>query len=262
MYGTLDPDTGQPYARWNIRYASNRAAICYSDDSAHAADLTEDNWYEVVSRPGTRLGLSDPRFDALGYRQLMILQLAEAHYGQPRLFEDLLIGRFAQPIRAIVEGDQVVIHVPEILQPMPRSTIRMRGSSIQLIPLLESGDVDYIFEYESVARQHGLQTIALPPEISLGDEALAEDYAKVAVELDFQRFAVVTPAFQGEPIAYALTIPTNAPHPEEAAAFIAFLLGPEGQAIMAANHHPILSPARVDHPDQLPEMLQPLCVPD
>ena len=51
------------------------------------------------------------------------------------------------------------------------------------------------------------------------------------VDLDFQRFATVKPEFRGERIAYGITIPSNAPHPEEAALFIAFLLGPEGQAV-------------------------------
>ena len=44
-----------------------------------------------------RFGLADPRFDAAGYRALMVLQLAEREYDDPYLFEDMLMGRFTTP---------------------------------------------------------------------------------------------------------------------------------------------------------------------
>jgi molybdate/tungstate transport system substrate-binding protein len=46
--------------------------------------------------------------------------------------------------------------------------------------------------------------------------------------------------FRGEPIAYALTIPTAAPHPTTAAAFAHFVFSPEGQAILRANGYTVL----------------------
>ena len=263
MYNTNDPDTGQPYASWNIRFATNRLVLAYSEHSKGAGELSTENWAEIIVRPGTRVGLPDPRFDACGYRELMILQLAEALYGRKTLFEDVLMGRFAQPIRAVQEGEnRVVIHVPEVLEPRSNSTIVLRGSSVQLIPLLQSGDVDYLFEYESVARQHGLQFVPLPDALNLGSPQYAADYQRVSVKLDFRRFASVEPLFQGEVIAYGLTIPSNAPHPAEAERFVAFLLGPEGKRIMAENYHPLLEPLRVDYHDRLPESLKALCVPE
>ena len=263
MYHTNDPDTGQPYATWNIRFATNRLVLAYGEHSKGASELSTENWAEIIARPGTRVGLADPRFDACGYRELMILQLAEALYGRRTLFEDVLMGRFAQPIRAVQEGENtVVIHVPEVLEPRPNSTIVLRGSSVQLIPLLQSGDVDYLFEYESVVRQHGLQFVPLPDALSLGSPQHAAEYQRVSVKLDFRRFASVEPLFQGDVIAYGLTIPSNAPHPPEAVRFVAFLLSPEGRRIMAENHHPLLEPLRVDNPARLPESLKALCVPE
>jgi len=262
MYNSLDPDSGLPYADWNIRFATNRMVLAYSQESTGADELALDNWHEIISRPGTSLGLADPRFDACGYRQLMVLQLAEALSGQPRLFENLVLGRFVTPITTASAGKATIIHVPELLEPRPNSTMVLRGSSVQLIPLLQSGDVDYIFEYESVATQHALAHIVLPPAVNLSNPEYAVDYGQVSVQLDFRRFASVEPVFAGEVIAYGLTIPSNAPHPEAAARFIAFLLGPEGQSIMAAHHHPLLSPPTVDHLDRLPAALRPLCAPE
>ena len=134
----------------------------------------------------------------------------------------------------------------------------IRGASIQLIALLESGDLDYAFEYESVIRQHGLQMVQLPGALNLGEEAYQDNYRRVQVNLDFQRFATVKPVFRGERIAYGITIPSNAPHPDEAALFIAFLLGPEGRALMQANSQPMFDPAMAENHELLPPALQAL----
>jgi molybdate/tungstate transport system substrate-binding protein len=130
-----------------------------------------------------------------------------------------------------------------------------------LIALLESGDLDYAFEYESVIRQHGLEMLSLPETVNMGEPKFESAYEAVQVDLDFQRFATVKPQFRGERIGYGITVPSNAPHPDEAALFIAFLLGPEGRAIMAADHHPLFDPCPADGYAKMPESLQALCVP-
>jgi len=261
MYTATDAETGQPYADWHVEFATNRLTLAYTDRSKYAAEINADNWYEVIARPGVRLGLSDPRFDAAGYRGLMALQLAEAHYGDHTIFDDVIYGRFQSPIRVRKEGEQWIIHVPEIVQPKKDAGLIVRGGSVQLIALLESGDVDYAFEYESVSQQHGFRFVPLPDAINMGSEALADHYGRVVVELDFQRFASVKPEFQGEYIKYGVTIPSNAPHPDLAAEFVAFVLGPEGQKVMAADHHPLIQPPRLHRQDCAPEAVRTLCVP-
>jgi molybdate/tungstate transport system substrate-binding protein len=99
----------------------------------------------------------------------------------------------------------------------------------------------------------------LPEAVNLGAENI--DYSSVQVNLDFQRFATVKPEFRGERIGYGITIPSNAPHPKEAALFIAFLLGPEGRAVMEADHHPLFDPALGDGFANIPAELQALCAP-
>ncbi len=83
MYTTNDPDTGQPYADWYIRFASNRLALAYHSESLYASEITSDNWYEILSRPDVKVGLADPRFDAVGYRALMVYALARDYYHRP-----------------------------------------------------------------------------------------------------------------------------------------------------------------------------------
>ena len=261
MYATTDPDTGRPYANWYIRFASNRLALAYTPQSRYADEINADNWPAVLARPGLKVGVADPRFDASGYRALMAFALAQDFYHQPTLFADMFKGRFATPITMFRDDDLTTITVPEVLQTKPDAPIVIRGASIQLIALLESGDLDYAFEYESVIQQHGLKLLHLPDAVNLGTEGYEQPYGRVQVNLDFRRFATVKPQFRGERIGYGITIPSNAPHPSEAAQFIAFLLGPEGRAIMQAQHHPLFDPAVADGYDNLPAGLRPVCVP-
>jgi len=206
------------------------------------------------------LGIPDPRFDAAGYRTLMILQMAQEPFNQPDLFEQLITKSFTIPIRARTEGAKTVIRVPEIVETRENSPVLVRAYSIQIIALLQSGEVDYTFAYDSVAQQHGLRIIRLPDSLNLGSEAHNEEYSRVQVRLDFQRFASVTPVFNGEAIAYGLTIPSNAPHREAAEAFSAWLLGPEGQKILQDHYNPVINPPQADNWDALPARLKSLCV--
>ena len=47
MYATNNPDTGQPYADWYIRYASNHLALAYNEDSKYADEINAENWTEI-----------------------------------------------------------------------------------------------------------------------------------------------------------------------------------------------------------------------
>jgi molybdate/tungstate transport system substrate-binding protein len=261
MYERLAPETGEPYASWNVRFATNELGIAYTSQSAYADEIDEENWHEIISRPGVLLGLSDPRFDACGYRALMAVQLDEKYYGDAGTFSRVFGERLGSPLRLQALGAGTAIIVPEVLQPQPESDLILRGSSVRLLGLLDSGDVDYAFEYRSVAAQHGLRFRELPDEIDLGDQALGDYYSQVVVRLDYQRFATVKPEFAGAPIEYGITIPSNAPNPELAAEFVAFLLGASGQAVMERNEHPMILPPVADNPDALPAALQPLTGP-
>ncbi|MBC7099480.1 tungstate ABC transporter substrate-binding protein WtpA [Candidatus Bipolaricaulota bacterium] len=244
------------HATWTLRFASNRLGIAYTPESAYAQEMGQDNWYRILARPDVRFGFSDPRFDACGYRTLMLLRLADLYYGE-EVFAGLLEGEFVYPFRLVSYGEESEILVPEVVQPRPGSRITLRGSSVGLLGLLETGDLDYGFQYESVARQHGLCFLSLPPQMDLSEAGLSELYSRVRVHLAFRRFQTVTPAFQGRPIVYGLTIPTAAPHPELAAGFIRFLLGPQGKKIMGESHQPLLPSPEADEPQALPAGVLP-----
>jgi molybdate/tungstate transport system substrate-binding protein len=261
MYATTIPDTEEPYASWYVKFATNRLGLAYRPDSKYADELSAENWYQVIARPDVQIGLADPRFDASGYRALMVLQLAEAAYGKPLIFENMIMDRFKTSITVRQEGNRWVIYIPEIVEAKPDSGIVVRGSSVALIALLESGDLDYAFEYESVIQQHGFQLLSLPDAVNLGEKADAANYATVDVQMDFQRFLSIKPVFRGAVIGYGVTVPTNAPQPKAAVDFVTYLLGPEGQRIFTENYQPLITPPQADGVEQLPAALQSLCVP-
>jgi molybdate/tungstate transport system substrate-binding protein len=260
MYVTDNPDTGLPYSNWYIKFASNHLEIAYRTDSLYAAEINSDNWYEILTRPDVRVGLADPRFDAVGYRTLMLFALAGEYYHHPTTFTDMFKGQFSFPLGIFNDNSMTTITVPDILETKAESHVILRGASMELIALLESGDLDYAFEYKSVIQQHNLSMVELPDSINLGEEAYQQVYSQVQVDEDLQRFSSVKPVFRGERIGYGITIPSSAPHPKEAALFIDFLLSPAGRAVMEADHHPMFDPAIADNFQNIPPELQQYCV--
>ncbi len=258
MYSSNDPETGKPYASWSIQFATNKLGIAFTPHSRYASEISAENWFQVLARPDVRLAMADPRFDAVGYRALMAYELSQTQYHKPTLFFDTFDGIFKYPITTDDENGVSIIHVPEVLETKPGARIVLRGASVQALALLEAGEVDYAFEYESVISQHHLNVIHLPDALNLGNPQLNATYASVTVRLDFQRFAKVKPEFRGEQIEYGITIPSTAEHPKEAEEFIAFLLSPQGRAIMEQNSHPLLDPVLVDGREDLPQSLKSL----
>ncbi len=220
------------HASWNILFAGNEMSIAYTDASAYAAEITSDNWLDVVMRPDVSFGRSDPNADPCGYRTLMTAQLAEQHYGRPGLYE-----RFKE-----------------------KDTRFMRPKETDLLALLETGVIDYAFIYRSVAVQHGLRWLQLPDAINLRCVEYAETYASASVEISGARpGAKITQ--HGEPMAYGVTIPKNAPNPEAAMAFVAFLLDADkGLAIMEENGQPGIVPAPSTTWEYIPEALKGFAV--
>jgi molybdate/tungstate transport system substrate-binding protein len=251
MYSVQMPEGDSSYANWYIKFATNTLGLAYTSGSKYADKINASNWYEILARPDVKLGMPDPRFDACGYRALMAMWLAGLFYEDSDLFHNVL-GDFEYPISLQVENDRCTILVPEIIRP---EKVSVRGSSVVLLGILESGDIDYAFEYKSVALQRNLHFLELPPEINLGSDEFQSLGYDLRVKIDYQRFASLIPDFVAQEILYGVTIPENSQHPEEALDYLKFLFGPQGQKIFEQQHQPFLELV-VDRPDHLPEDLR------
>jgi len=257
MYNTTIASSDEPYADWYLSFATNSLGLAYTNTSAYSGEINQSNWYEILTRPDVITGISDARIDSCGYRAFMTCQLAEDYYDDASIFEQLFGDSFTWPVTVSGEDGIQTIHVPEILEPK-NDRLVLRGNSVWLLFLLDAGEIDYAFQYRSVAEQHGHSFLELPPEIDLSSDDYATSYGSVMVKMDFQRFGSVQPEFNGEPIIYGLTIPNNAPHPDIAAEFVSFLISTQGQAILTDNDQPPIVPAQTDNPEALPAEIREL----
>jgi len=222
------------YAGWNIRFASNRLVLCYTDGSKYADSINAKNWYKTLTKKGVVWGHSEPDIDPCGYRSVMVLQLAEKYYKMPGLYQKLIDSR-------------------------PRENIRPK--SVELVSLLQTGNMDYAWEYRSVAVQHELKFLEIPREINLGFVEHNDFYRQAKVKLSGKKPGTFTEK-KGRSITYGVTLIKDAPNKEAAVAFLAYLLDAGGGLkILNEMGQPAYIPAVV--PDEamrkiLPEKLQKL----
>ncbi|RLE11576.1 tungstate ABC transporter substrate-binding protein WtpA [Candidatus Aerophobetes bacterium] len=188
------------YASWNIQFATNQIVLCYTDKSRYSDVINEKNWYEILSTRNVVWGHSDPDTDPCGYRSLILLQLAERYYKKPGLYQ-----------RCITN--------------CPMENVRPK--SVELISLLQTGNMDYAFEYLSVALQHKLEFIRLPDEINLGSFQYEDFYRQAKVKIAGKKPGEFREV-QGSPIIYGITLLKNASNRKAAIAFLKYFLSPDG----------------------------------
>jgi molybdate/tungstate transport system substrate-binding protein len=228
-YGVISKILIPNYATWFATFARNSMVLIYTDESIAAGEINAQNWWQVLQRSGVRAGRSDPALDPNGYRTLMAFQLAEKFYRQP--------GLAARLERAL-----------------PPKYIRAKEAD--LTALVQAGELDYSWSYVSIAKTAGLRHVDLPPEIDLSDPALADWYSQARVRLPgARRSRADSVEFRGEPIVYALTIPSQAAHPQAARAFVRFVFSPEGRSIIDANGFLLLPKPTFGGPERPPEGL-------
>jgi molybdate/tungstate transport system substrate-binding protein len=132
----------------------------------------------------------------------------------------------------------------------------IRPKEVDLLALLQVGELDYIFIYRSVAEQHKLRYLVLPDEINLKKQEFAQLYEKASVRVAGKKPGTFI-SKTGEPIVYGVTIPKNAPNRKAAIAFVTFLLdGDKGGTILKANGQKPVVPSPTDTFDKLPESLK------
>ncbi len=227
-YTVIDTLLVDEYADWNIRFASNEMVIAMGEDARKAGEISKDNWYDILLRKDAAFGRSDANSDPCGYRAVLVVRLAEEYYHRPGLAKKML----AKDRRYI------------------------RPKEVDLLALLEVGEIDYIFIYRSVAEQHKLRYLVLPDEINLKKQEFAQLYKKASVRVTGKKPGTFI-SKTGEPIVYGVTIPKNAPNRKAAMAFVTFLLdGDKGGTILKANGQTPVVPSPTDTFDKLPESLK------
>ena len=199
------------HVTWYARFARNRMVLARATGrpSVHA----DSAWWQVIEAPAMRVGRADPDVDPGGYRALMLFELAERHLARPGLAASLLA---ASPPRFV------------------------RPKSAELVALLQAGELDYAWMYESSARGARLPFDTFTVAIDLSREADSTWYATAAVRVPGASRGD-TIEVRGAPIRYGLSIPTAAPQAAAGATFVAFLLSDDGRRILAREYLDVLA---------------------
>ena len=211
------------YADWSIRFATNEIVIAYNEKSRNASEISADNWIDILLKDNVIYSRSDPDSDPCGYRTVLMLMLAEKYYD--------------------IDGltDKIVTKNRDFIRP----------KEVDLIALLESHAIDYMFQYKSVAIQHGLKYIELPDEINLSDPLKDGLYNTVSIDVTGSKPNEKIKV-KGTYINYSLSVLANAPHRDAAIDFICFLLSDEGLEIFSKNGQNPIIPFSTEQPDKIP----------
>lgn len=211
---------------WYVRFARNRMVLMYTPKSKLASTIDSTNWYKVLETKGVQTGRSDPALDPNGYRSLIVMRLAEQYYKQPGL------------------ADRLVANSPAHV---------VRPKEVDLMGLLQAGEIDYAWSYESVAQAAKLPYVTLPRAIDLSDPAGSAQYELASVRIPGNSMKD-TIEIKGEPILYGFTVPRNAPHKAIGEKFAAFLLSEAGKRILGREHLDAL-PVPIFVGDSIPSAL-------
>ncbi|MFB6094948.1 MAG: extracellular solute-binding protein [Halodesulfurarchaeum sp.] len=184
------------FATWDAVFASNALVITYNPQTAVGRRLAAgEAWYDVLRDADAEIARSDPAIDPLGYRTLMLFDLAERHYG--------------------VDGLATALREGTIVD--PRESHLLAG--------IETGDRAAAVTYRNMAQSHNLPHVTLPAAIDLSDPDHAAFYATATISLPDG--TTVT----GRPILYGLTVPETAGNARAGRRFAAFLLRHPGRLI-------------------------------
>jgi molybdate/tungstate transport system substrate-binding protein len=214
------------YASWSIKFATNEIVIAFREKSKYSKEINSGNWMNILQRKDVIFSRSDPDSDPCGYRTVFTFLLAEKFYSIPGLAKIMLL----------------------------KDKEYIRPKEVDLVALIESNVIDYMFQYKSVAIQHGLKYIELPKEIDLSDPSRNNLYASVSTTVAGSKPGIKMKV-TGDYINYSITVLDNAPQKEESVNFLDFLLGPVGMEIFKDHGQEPLIPFSTEQANKLPSKL-------
>jgi molybdate/tungstate transport system substrate-binding protein len=214
------------YSKWSIRFATNEIVIAYNDKSKYASEISVENWTDILLRDDVVFSRSDPDADPCGYRSVFTIMLTEKQYCKKGLSEKML----------------------------SKNRDYIRPKEVDLVALIEAGAADYMFQYKSVAIQHGLKYLELPADVNLSDPGKNEVYRSVSLDVAGKEPGKKM-KMTGEYINYSMTVLDSAPAKEKAVDFVAFILSEKGMEILRSNGQNPIIPFSTEQPDNLPAEL-------
>lgn len=237
-YKVIDNLLRPDYAKFDALFATNEMVIAFTHKSKYADKINKKNWMDILLKPEVKVGHSNPNLDPCGYRAMIVVKLAGIYYHKPNFFENLFkYGDYYTPGK---ENSNKII---------------VRPKETDLLGLLEAGALDYLFIYKSIAMQHHLKYITLPPQISLKSKKYASFYKKASFKVTGKKPGILI-VKKGAPMIYGITVIQNKteglpPNEKGAVLFVKFVLSPEGQAIMKKTAQGAINPPIIEGDDSI-----------
>lgn len=198
-------------------FARNRVVLALSRRVATTDTVTTANWADVVSSGTMRVARADPARAPLGYRTQMVWELAELELERPGLAARLAAAS-------------------------PASLLR--GNESDLAALLESGDADAAWCYESLARALELPYVRIGDRLDFGTDSDSTSYRRASVAITGEMPGEPI-TIRGMPIRYAMAAVTNGPDVIGATVLAARLLDSTSVRIMRRAGLDVLGTPRV-----------------
>ena len=215
------------YAKFNALFATNEMVIAYTNHSKYNKEINQNNWTDILLKKGVKVGHSNPNLDPCGYRSVLVAKLSSIYYNKPNFYNKLM-GYKEYYKNGIEDKNKIVVR--------PKET--------DLLSLLEIGAIDYLFIYKSVAKQHNLKFIELPPQINLSSNKYKDYYKQVSFKIIGKKPGEFIEK-KGAPMVYGVTILENEYLPinkKGAILFVKFLLSKKGKEIMEKNGQGTINP--------------------
>ncbi len=232
-YKVIDNLLRPKYTKFNALFATNEMIIAYTSHSKYANMINQNNWVDILLKKGVKIGHSNPNLDPCGYRAMIVAKLAGIYYNKPNFFNKLF--GYGQSYESGEENTNKII---------------VRPKETDLLGLLEAGALDYLFIYKSVAMQHHLKYITLPPQVNLGNKKFASFYKKASFKVTGKKPGTYI-VKKGAPMVYGITVLQNKKEglpvdKKGAVLFIKYVLSPKGQAIMKKNGQGVINPPIIE----------------
>lgn len=196
---------------WAISFAADQMVIAYSGSPQGAAATVVSQFSAAATTNSTtdynaafsslvsgnvKVGIADPSADPGGLRGWLVLEMAGDLYGGgTQSYVNTIIGN---------GGNVTGAHAAALIAP------------------LQAGQIQFLFLYKSAAVSHGLNYIALPRQVNLGDPTLGSFYSQFSYQLP-------TGPATGSPILLFVTVPLDATQQDAALSFVAYVVEHTGE---------------------------------
>ena len=223
------------FTKWYIPYAGTQMVVAYNPNSKYASQFKayadgskplKGLFSSLLQTKGLKLGRTDPNIDPQGRDFIYMLELAQMYYHLPKDTVSKILGT----------SDWGTANSSQIY------------AESSLDATLQSGQLDAASAFITQAVELHLDYIKLPPQISLGDAAMANQYAKATVTIKPPGMPKTVKS--GSPQVIDITIigkPTAA-----GTAFVKYTLSPAGLAQYKAGGFTLITPTVVGDSSAVP----------